>query len=193
MERARHDPGMSILITFHSREGQTAKIARRIGEQLRGLGLEVELAEVSAAPAPQGYDALVAGDAIRYERHSRKLVRYLRRNRAALSDMPVAVFQVSMTSAGTDPAHVSKADEFAQNLVDAAGVHPALVAMFAGSLAYSQYGWVMKRVMRSIARREGNDTDITRDHEYTDWDAVDRFARNVADMVTTRLPSEQQH
>jgi menaquinone-dependent protoporphyrinogen oxidase len=98
------------------------------------------------------------------------------------------MFQVSMTSAGTDPARVAKAQELMQKLVDGGGVQPDLLAMFAGAIKYSQYGWVMKRVMRSIARREGNDTDMTRDHEYTDWDAVDRFARDVAALVQTRRP-----
>ncbi len=57
---------------------------------------------------------------------------------------------------------------------------------FAGALRYSEYGWMMKRVMKSIARREGNDTDTSRDHEYTDWPAVDRFANDVAVMAARR-------
>ena len=177
---------MSILLTFHSHEGQTEKIARRIGDRLEGLGLEVELAAVASAPDPQGFDALVVGDSIRFERHSRRLTRYLRDHRAEIADMPVAMFQVSMTSAGTDAAHVAKAEELAQKLIESARVQPDLVANFAGAIAYSQYGWVMKRVMRSIARREGNDTDMNEDHEYTDWDAVDRFANGVAGMLRTR-------
>jgi menaquinone-dependent protoporphyrinogen oxidase len=33
--------------------------------------------------------------------------------------------------------------------------------------------------MRRIAAKEGGDTDTSRDYEYTDWPAVDRFASNV--------------
>jgi menaquinone-dependent protoporphyrinogen oxidase len=179
---------MSILLTFHSHEGQTTQIAQRIADSLRGLGFEVLLAEVGVAPGPRGHEALVVGDSIRFERHNRKVTRYLRRHRDEVDDIPVGMFQVSMTSAGTDPARVAKAQELMQKLVDGGGVQPDLLAMFAGAIKYSQYGWVMKRVMRSIARREGNDTDMTRDHEYTDWDAVDRFARDVAALVQTRRP-----
>jgi menaquinone-dependent protoporphyrinogen oxidase len=38
--------------------------------------------------------------------------------------------------------------------------------------------------MRRIASRKGLDTDTSRDYDYTDWDAVDRFAR---DFVTKQL------
>ena len=34
--------------------------------------------------------------------------------------------------------------------------------------------------MRMIVRREGGPTDASRDYEYTDWDAVDAFAADVA-------------
>jgi menaquinone-dependent protoporphyrinogen oxidase len=37
--------------------------------------------------------------------------------------------------------------------------------------------------MRAIARHEGGSTDTTRDHEYTDWDAVTRFADEVVAAV----------
>jgi menaquinone-dependent protoporphyrinogen oxidase len=30
--------------------------------------------------------------------------------------------------------------------------------------------------MKRIARKEGGPTDTSRDYEYTDWEAVDRFA-----------------
>ena len=176
-------------VTFHSYEGQTEKIAQHIGDRLRGLDFEVELVEIAAAPGPQGYDALVVGDSIRFERHNRKLARCLQRHRAETTDLPVAMSQVSMTSAGTDAARVDKAEELVQKLIVGSGVQPGLVAKFAGALAYSRYGWVMQPVMRSIARREGNDTDTTRDHEYTDWDAVDRFADGVAAPVQTRRSS----
>jgi menaquinone-dependent protoporphyrinogen oxidase len=37
--------------------------------------------------------------------------------------------------------------------------------------------------MRRISRKEGGDTDTSRDYEYTDWAAVDRFAAEFADEV----------
>jgi len=35
-------------------------------------------------------------------------------------------------------------------------------------------------VMKQIARKTGSPTDTSRDHELTDWAAVDRFAGELA-------------
>lgn len=173
-----------ILVAFHSHDGQTAKVADRIAERLRSSGLVVDRIDVAHASAPDRYTMVVVGDSIRLGRHSRPLVRYLRRHHEALAHRPVALFQVSMTSAGTDAEHVAEAQRLVEQLVKKADVQPRLVATFAGALRYRSYGWVTRRVMRSIARREGNATDTTRDHEYTDWHAVDRFADEVAALAS---------
>ncbi len=60
---------------------------------------------------------------------------------------------------------------------------PPQTATFAGALQYSKYGIFKKPVMRLIARMVGNDTDTTRDYEYTDWDAVERFADAFAQQL----------
>ena len=62
--------------------------------------------------------------------------------------------------------------------------------MFAGALVYTQYGWFKRRVMRVIARREGGDTDMTHDHEYTDWQAVEQFARDVHKLVQANAAAD---
>src|SRR5262249_4218420 len=56
---------------------------------------------------------------------------------------------------------------------------PKVVGMFAGALMYTRYGWIKRHIMRSIEAKEGRDVDTSRDYEYTDWDAVDEFARTV--------------
>jgi menaquinone-dependent protoporphyrinogen oxidase len=181
---------MKILLAHHSHDGQTTKVAQRIAERLRASGLVVVDVDVDDAPAPDGYPVVILGDSIRLGRHSRALVRYLRHHHEALAHRPVALFQVSMTSAGTDAEHAAEAQRLVEQLVKKADVQPRLVAAFAGVLRYPSYGWVTRRVMRSIARREGNATDTTRDHEYTDWHAVDRFADEVAALASMRdVPS----
>jgi menaquinone-dependent protoporphyrinogen oxidase len=52
---------------------------------------------------------------------------------------------------------------------------PARSLAVAGALAYTQYGFLKKFVLRQIAKRAGGSTDTSCDHEYTDWPAVDRF------------------
>jgi len=57
------------------------------------------------------------------------------------------------------------------------------VMVFAGATPYTRYGWFVRFMMRNIARRRGLGTDTSRDYEYTDWQAVEQFARDLHRLV----------
>lgn len=179
-----------VLIVFHTVEGQTTKIAERIASVLRDEGASVDMRAAESAPAPEGYDVVVVGDSIHVVHHSRDLKRYLRDHSDALEATPTALFQVSLTSANPDDEHTATAHGLVQELLDETGFDPDVVGLFAGNLAYTQYGWLKKRVVRAIVKREGGSLDMSQDHEYTDWDAVERFGREFAELVrSSRAPS----
>ena len=168
-----------VLVVYHSGEGQTEKIADRIVRELERRDALVSLSDAASAPPPTGYDVVVVGDSIHGGRHSRQLARWVERYEEELGLLPVALFQVSLTSAIDDEGHTAEASRLVQQLIDATGLDPSMVGLFAGALAYTRYGWLKRAVMKRIAVSEGGDTDTTVDHEYTDWEAVDHFAADV--------------
>lgn len=172
-----------ILVVFHTSEGQTARIADHVAAVLRELGDEVDVHDIAGAPAPALYDGVVVGDSIHAVHHSKALTRYLRDHAAVLKKLPAALFQVSLTSANPDAEHTATAQHLVQELVDRTGFDPDLVGLFAGALVYTKYGWFKRRVMRAIVRREGGDTDMRHDYEYTDWQAVEQFSRDLHTLV----------
>lgn len=168
---------------FHSGEGQTAKVVERMVATIeREDDVRVHVADADDAPDPGSFDAVIAGDSIHAGRHSRPLTRYLVAHADALNERPLALFQVSLTSVTDDEQHDRDARDMLEQLIDAAGVDPELVGLFGGALAYTQYGWLKRRVMRVIAQREGGDTDTSRDYDYTDWDEVDGFATDAVNV-----------
>jgi menaquinone-dependent protoporphyrinogen oxidase len=171
------------LVVFHTVEGQSARIATAIATELYRRGVDADVWPAESAPPPSGYDGLVVGDSIHARHHSAELRRYLREHRDALRGRPVGLFQVSLTSVNDDADHTAAARELVEQLERETGLEPTVVAMLAGRLAYSQYGWLKKRIMRWIARREGGDTDMSEDYEYTNWDVVRAFAGDVADAM----------
>jgi menaquinone-dependent protoporphyrinogen oxidase len=173
----------TILVLYHTSEGQTARIADHIAAVLRDLGDEVEVHDVAGAPAPEQYDGVIVGDSIHTGHHSKALTRYLHDHVAVLDKLPAALFQVSLTSANPDQEHTATAQRLVQDLLDDTGFDPDLVGLFAGALVYTKYGWLKRRVMRAISRREGGDTDMARDYDYTDWQAVNQYAHDVHKLV----------
>jgi menaquinone-dependent protoporphyrinogen oxidase len=180
---------LRVLVVYHTSEGQAARVAERVAEVLRGEGISVDVRDAESAPAPAGYDGVVVGDSIHLH-HSRELVRYVSEHVEALEALPSALFQVSMTSAKPDEAHDSTAHALVNELLEKTSFDPDVVGLFAGALAYTQYGWLKRRVMHRIEERDGlGDTDTTRDLEFTDWGAVEHFAHDFGALVRRTEPT----
>jgi menaquinone-dependent protoporphyrinogen oxidase len=71
------------------------------------------------------------------------------------------------------------AQGYIAHLLDKTDWKPRWTATFSGALRYTRYGAVTRWIMKMISRHTGGPTDTSRDHEFTDWDAVDRFAERL--------------
>ncbi len=58
-------------------------------------------------------------------------------------------------------------------------VKPAIDAVFAGRLAYPEYRWYDKMMIRLIMKITKGPTDPNTVKVFTDWQAVSRFAKQV--------------
>jgi menaquinone-dependent protoporphyrinogen oxidase len=116
-------------------------------------------------------------------RHQPSVARFVRDRVAGLNDLPSAFFSVCLTrAAGTDETCATARDLLEECLAETRW-EPDVTAPFAGALRYSEYGLVTRFLLRRIAWKYGEDTDTSRDDEYTDWAAVERFAADVAALV----------
>jgi len=82
----------------------------------------------------------------------------------------------------TDEAHAATQrciDEFCAQT----GWTPARTERIAGCLQYREYDFSTRQLMRLMMRRIGHPTDASHDYDYTDWDGVDRFGREVAALA----------
>lgn len=170
-----------ILVLYASHHGQTLTIARRIAQRLRADDHDVQVIDASlglhALPLPYGYDLVVLGSSVQFGKHVRSIEAYIRAHRAQLSLLQTAFFSVSM-SAGQANADADPNGYLAQTFARLAW-RPDLQIAIAGALRYPRYNWVLRHVMKAIARRAGHPTDITREHVLTDDAVVDAFAAKL--------------
>lgn len=178
---------MNVLIVYSTQEGQTAKIADVVAEVLGAHGHDVTVRDVADTgnTIPDGYDAVVVGASIHMGKHDKHVVELVRRSRDTLDRLPTAFFSVSLAAAGDD----AEAEGYVEEFEKGTGWQPGMVAMFAGALLYTQYGFVKRRMMRKIVGDKPGHlgTDISRDYVYTEWDGVKRFAEHFAERLA---PSE---
>jgi menaquinone-dependent protoporphyrinogen oxidase len=172
-----------VLIAYATTHGHTGRIAARVAERLAGAGLDANLRELPRhgdRPSAAGYDVVAVGASLHRGRHQEQVVEWLREQRDALAGRPAGLFSVSLTAA--DDTDEARADtrRCIGELLDATGFRPDLTVALAGAFQYREYDVFTRSLMRLIARRHGITTDVRADVELTDWDAVDRFADELA-------------
>ena len=172
-----------ILVAYDSTEGQTATVAARVAEVARGAGCGTR---VVACGAERGKDALecdavIVAAAIHTGKHGAKASAFVARRRELLERVPSAFISVSLSAA--DAARRGDAEGYVATFLAQTGWKPAMTATVAGALNYTRYGFVKRFFMKRIAGAGGMPTDTSRDHEFTDWTAVERFTRDFLEWL----------
>jgi menaquinone-dependent protoporphyrinogen oxidase len=165
-----------IMIGYGTTEGQTARIAECIAEVIRGCGHEAQAVDFKRSPEVllDSYDAVIVGGSIHMGKHEEHLVGFVQKNRFRLERLPSAFFSVSLAAHGD----MENARAYVANFEQLTGWRPTQIGLFSGALLYRQYGFLKRLMMKKIVSDKpgGLSTDTSRDHVYTDWDEVKRFA-----------------
>ena len=121
-------------------------------------------------------------------KHDEHVRDFVRRNRVALERLPSAFFSVSLAAHGD----MENARAYVENFEQEMGWRPAHVGFFSGALLYRQYGLLKRLMMKKIVRdKPGNlSLDTSRDHEYTEWDEVKRFAEDFLERLVPKDTSK---
>jgi menaquinone-dependent protoporphyrinogen oxidase len=168
---------LRILIAYDTTEGQTRKIALHMAKALSSGGKEVQVIAIRRPPNDftlDGFDAILIGASIHMSKHSRQLSEFVGRHITRLNAVPSGFFSVSLSAAGSEKERAD-ASRFVEEFLHETGWNPAIKVTFAGGLLYREYGFLKRWMMKKIARDAGKDTDTSKNHEYTDWNAVDTF------------------
>jgi menaquinone-dependent protoporphyrinogen oxidase len=170
-----------ILILFATIDGQTARVAGRVADTLRAEGHVVVTRPARAANAADDasmFDGVIVGGGIRYGKYAKYLAPTVERCVKPL-DCPTAFFSVCLSADGPGKKPMT-AQGYVEEFLNETGWQPSMAESFGGALLYRQYNPFIRFMMRLIVRFAGGETDTSRDYEYTDWKAVERFARDFA-------------
>ncbi len=183
-----------VPVFYATTEGHTRRIAETIASVLREQGIDSEAREIrKGEPSPDWLElsSAVVGASLHAGRHQKAVVDFVTREARHLSARPSAFFSVSLSAGSKNVAEVDAARAIARSFVRSARWEPARIACFAGQLAYTQYGFFKRLIMRRIARKEGAPTDTSRDYDFTNWADVRAFALAIAHEVRTAAGSRK--
>ena len=191
-----------VAVFFATREGQTQKIAEHIMAGLHKEGFDVDLHDVRQPFRfdLEQYDAAILAASVHSGDHEKEMGRFVREHRDELSSMPTAFISVTLSEAGAQRADASPS-EHAQFVADVDRMmnkffedtqwYPEFAKPVAGALRYTKYNFLLRFIMKRIARKEGEPTDTSRDYEFTDWKDLDQFIFEfVPEIRSSRFPAD---
>jgi menaquinone-dependent protoporphyrinogen oxidase len=190
-------PMKPIGVLYATREGQTRRIAERVAQDLRARRFDVEfknLRDDDDAIHPSDYSAVVLAASVHAGGHEREMVKFVKKHRAELEQLPTAFLSVTLSEAGAEmssktPEERARFSADVHKVIDKffeeTGWRPERVKPVAGALMYSKYNPLVRFVMKRIAKKAGAATDTSLDYEYTDWVGIDRFVDELADELSS--------
>lgn len=172
-----------VLIVYGTTYGQTAKISDYISNELKKLNHTTEVYDSETVPvwvAPETFDAIMIGGSVISGGYQRPLANWIKKNSAQLAKRPSAFFSTCLGILQQEEAVKQEEIKLVKDLFFRTNWYPQIWTIFAGSLLYTKYNWLVRRVMRRISKKAGGETDMTRDFEYTNWDDVQKFVQDFS-------------
>jgi menaquinone-dependent protoporphyrinogen oxidase len=189
---AAHTPPKPIAVVFATRQGHAHRVADHVGGVLQSQGLEAHVWSVLDVPGRfdlAGYSAIIVVASVHKGLHEEEMVCFARSWASELSRMTNAFISITLTQAAAERADapqverehaIADVERMTQRFIEDTGWHPQRVLPLAGALLYTKYGRFLRLTAKQVARRLGGATDTSRDHVYTDWNALNAFTEEFA-------------
>jgi menaquinone-dependent protoporphyrinogen oxidase len=167
-----------ILVTYASRTGSTAQIAKAIYKTLTQNGENAELLPMQDIKDLSPYRAVILGSPIRKSQWLPEAMQFLQIHKAELVRKRVATFTVCITMAMSN-------DERYQDAVRKwiapvrAQVHPVSEGLFAGRLDFKKLPWTVDTLLFRVTVALG----ILPKGDHRDWNAVHTWAESLRPLL----------
>jgi len=166
-----------LLILYGTRDGHTAKVACFLAGELRSYGAIVDVLDARTSnPPPGDYAGVMVAASVHSGGYQRAVVRWARTHAEALRGKPSAFLSVCLAVLQKDLKVQRELGGIINRFEARTGWKPTRVKIVAGALPYTRYGWLKRAVMHRVMKKTGGSTDVSRDHEYTDWADLLEFA-----------------
>ncbi len=168
-----------ILIIYSTTDGQTKRICQRLMEfsnTTNDINLfpieETEMIDL------QSYEKIILGASIRYGKHSPKVFNFVKKNKGILEKRTTAFFTVNVVARKKEK-NTPETNPYMKKFLELSGWVPDKLGVFAGKIDYPKYGFFDRQIIRLIMFITKGPTDTSQTYEFTDWEKVREFSRQL--------------
>jgi len=167
------------LLIYSSTDGHTKTICENIiSHALSTSSIKlISLDEIRNIKISD-YDKIIIGASIRYGRHNRKVLDFVKKNKNILDLKKTAFFSVNVVARKLEK-NSPTTNPYVIKFLKKVNWKPKNVAVFAGKVDYPNYNFINKNIIRFIMMITKGPTDTSRSFEFTNWEEVKKFAKEI--------------
>lgn len=176
----------SVLVVYMSRQGHTARVARRLCESIAKAGGKATMMDVREA-THEGvdwgrYDVVALGAPVLYGTYDKSFLDFVAAHKAELDRKPNSFFNVSVVARTPEKA-TPAGNRYMQKFLEISPWKPRDLKVIAGKVDYPSWPWHERVMIQMIMKMTHGPTDPATVIDYTDWDDVRAYGRHLLTLA----------
>ena len=170
-----------VLLIYSTTDGHTREICERLQVVVEQQGHELMLISIEDADSVDiaEFDKVVLGASIRYGKHAKSVYQFVDSKRSLLEARPNAFFSVNVVARKPEKNQPAT-NPYLQKFLRQITWQPNELAVFAGKIDYPRYSFWDRQIIRLIMWITKGPTDPQAVVDFTDWDQVEAFGRQIS-------------
>ena len=166
---------MKKIFIYSSSNGQSLKICETINEEKESLILNID--RINSVNL-DNFDQIIIGASVKYGDHNKKIYNFVKNNKILLKRKKTVFFSVNATARKSEK-NTPNTNPYIIKFLKKTNWKPDHIGVFAGKIDFPNYNFLEKYIIKFIMWITNGPTDTTKTYEFTDWDAVKKFSREI--------------
>ena len=164
------------LITYSTVDGQTKIISEKIAAFASHS--KVDVLPISDQINLDNYETIIIGASIRYGKYRKEVYSFIEDNIQTLKMKENAFFSVNVVARKPEKS-TPDTNPYLKKFLSNIKWAPKNLGVFAGKIEYPKYKFIDKYAIKFIMWITKGPTDTSKTYEFTNWKAVEDFARDL--------------
>jgi menaquinone-dependent protoporphyrinogen oxidase len=164
------------LITYSTVDGQTKIISEKIAAFASHS--KVDVLPISDQINLDNYKTIIIGASIRYGKYRKEVYSFVEDNIQILNMRENAFFSVNVVARKPEKS-TPNTNPYLKKFLSNIKWEPKNLGVFAGKIEYPKYKFIDKYAIKFIMWITKGPTDTSKTYEFTNWKAVEDFARDL--------------
>ena len=166
---------MKKIFIYSSSNGQSLKICETLNEEKESLILNID--RINSVNL-DNFDQIIIGASVKYGDHNKKIYNFVKNNKILLKRKKTVFFSVNATARKSEK-NTPNTNPYIIKFLKKTYWKPDHIGVFAGKIDFPNYNFLEKYIIKFIMWITNGPTDTTKTYEFTDWDAVKKFSREI--------------